>query len=189
MSRYLQGGVGLLVVAGLVGCNDTTGPQPQLANSAVSFSSGSGGGSGGGSSLGGGGGGGSVRRCAILSLAIINNVTLGTTVASFWQPNNAYVAQVAGTTEKSCDAIGNASIKFEDVTGANLECQPVLTSWVNNPGYLNPKYGAKPMSRFREGFIYYTGPNCIGHSRKLKATLTDPSPGGAVSTATLTWTP
>ena len=183
MSRYLPGGLALLVLVGLAACSDATGPQ--TANSPISFASGG----GGGTSTGGGGGGGAARRCAILSLTVINNVTLGTSVPSFWQPGNAYVAQIAGTTEKSCDTIGNASIQFDDLTGSSPECQPSLSPWINNPNYLNPKYGAKPMSRFREAFIYYTGTTCLGNPRVIRATLTDPSPGGSVSSVTLTWAP
>ena len=188
MSRQIGGAIVLLAFTVLAACTDATGPRPIVPNARLASGSTSAGGSVGGGS-GGGGGGGAAKPCAILTLNIINNVLLGTSVPSFWQPNMGYVAQVSGTAEKSCDVIPNATIKFEDLTGANDGCDVVLTPWVNNPNYLNPKYGAKPMSRYLEAFIYYTGANCLGHSRTLKATLTDPSVGGLTSTATLNWTP
>ena len=183
MSRFITGSILVFVVTVVAACSDATSTQPTVAN--ARFSSGSASGGGGA----GGGGGSSAKPCALLTLNIFNSVLLGTSVPSFWQPNSAYFAQVSGTTEKSCDAIPNATIKFEDLTGTNDGCDIVLTPWVNNPNYLNPKYGAKPMSRYIEGFIYFTGADCLGHSRILKATLTDPSVGGLTSTATLNWTP
>ena len=183
MSRHLKEGLVLLTLVSAAACSDTTAPTP------VSLSPAFASGSAGGTSTGGGGGGGSVKRCAILSLTVFNDVVNSLAIPSFWQSGNAYVAQVSGSTEKSCDAIGNATIQFEDISDASPECAPALTPWVNNPNYVNPKYGAKPMSRFREGFIYYTGQSCIGSSRTLRATLTDPSPGGKVSSVTMTWVP
>jgi hypothetical protein len=186
MSGKLAGATALFALAALAACSDATGPQP--ASQAVQLATGSTGGGGGGGSTSGGGGGGSVRPCAILSYAILNNVATGTVVPSFWGPNMYYQAVASGTAEKSCDAIPNATITFEDMTG-NDGCTVMLTPWVNNPAYLNPKYGAKPMSRYQEGFIYFTGPYCVGRSRVLKATLTDPSVGGRTTSVTLNWTP
>ena len=186
MSRKIGAAIVVLAVTTLAACTDTTGPQPVAPT--ARFASGSA--CGGGSSLrGGGGGGGAARPCAILSMTVINNVLLGTTVPSFWQPNNSYVAQVSGTAEKSCDVIPNATINFEDQTGVNDGCNVSLTPWVNTPNYLNPKYGAKPMSRFLEAFIYFTGADCLGRSRTLKARLTDPSPGGKTTSVSMNWTP
>ena len=168
----------LILAAGLttslVACTDSS-PTGQNATPVVSLSSGS--------------GGGSIRACSILSFAIQNDVVNKAVVPSFWQPNSYYQAYAAGSAEKSCDPIGNATIVFEDISGSNDGCNVVLTPWVNNPGYLNPKYGAKPMSRFQELFLYSTGANCIGIERTIRATLTDPSPGGVVSSVTLKWTP
>ena len=169
----------------LVACTDTSTTGPN-ARSAVALSSGSiaGGGSGGGA-----GGGGSVRPCAILSYAIQNDVVNNLVIPSFWQPNNYYRAFAAGIAEKSCDTIAGATIVMTDITGVDDGCSVVLSPWVNNPAYLNPKYGAKPMHAFQESFIYATGASCIGVERTLQATLTDPSPGGKVSSVTLKWTP
>lgn len=166
----------------LVACTDSLSTSP-TAGPSVLLASGSGG--GGGST----GGGGSVRPCALLTFAILNNVLTGTVVPSFWLPNSYYTAIASGTTEKSCDAIGSATIVFEDITGPSDGCEVVIAPWVNNPAYLNPKYGNKPMSRYQETFIYYTGASCLGRSRVIKATLTDPSVGGMVSSVTLNWTP
>ena len=166
----------------LVACTDssTTGPN---ARSVVALSSGS-------TAAGGGGGaGGSVRPCAILSYAIQNDIVNKLVIPSFWQPNNYYQAFAAGITEKSCDTIAGATIAMTDITGVDDGCNVVLSPWVNNPAYLNPKYGAKPMHAFQESFIYATGASCIGVERTLQATLTDPSPGGKVSSVTLKWTP
>ena len=162
----------------LVACTESSTAGPN-ARSVVALSS--------GSSAGGSGGG--VRPCAILSFAIQNDVLNNLVIPSFWQPNSYYQALAAGTTEKSCETIGGATIVMEDITGVDDGCKVALSPWVNNPAYLNPKYGAKPMSRFQEVFIYATGANCIGVERTLKATLTDPSPGGKVSSVTLKWTP
>jgi hypothetical protein len=170
----------------LVACTDNLSTSP-TAGPSVLLASGSGG--GGGSSTGGGGGGGSTRPCALLTFAILNDVATGTVVPSFWLPNMGYQAIASGTTEKSCDAIGTATIVFEDITGPSDGCEVTIAPWVNNPAYLNPKYGNKPMSRYQETFIYYTGASCLGRSRVLKATLTDPSVGGKVTSVTLNWTP
>jgi hypothetical protein len=187
MRRKILGATALLALVGLAACSETTGPQ---STPLVSLASGSGGGgtsTGGGG--GGGGGGGTARPCGILSYAILNDIVTKTVVPSFWAPNSAYLAIASGTAEKSCDLAAGATIVFEDITGINDGCDVKLTPWVNNPAYLNPKYGAKPMSRYQETFIYYTGADCVGRSRVLKATLTDPSPGGTTSSVTLNWTP
>ncbi len=172
-----------------------TATQPSSSESVIPrLASGSGGGSSSGGGTGGGGavsggGGGSTRPCTILTMTVLNDVVNGLAVPSFWQPNQGYVAQVSGTTEKSCDTIPSATITFDDITGAPDGCQVQLTPWVNNPQYLNPKYGAKPMSRFQEAFIYWTGTDCLGKSRRIAATLTDPSVGGKTSAITIDWTP
>ena len=186
MKRKLAGAAALLALAGLAACSDATGPQ---STPLVSLASGSGGGGGGTSTGGGGGGGGTAKPCAILSYAILNDVVTKTAVPSFWLPNMGYVAYASGTAEKTCDVIPNATIVFEDMSGLNDGCEVRLTPWVNNPNYLNPKYGAKPMSRYQEVFIYYTGASCVGTPRVLRATLTDPSPGGLTTSVTLNWTP
>lgn len=182
----MAGAVAALALTALAACTDATGPQSsaQLVQLATSGGGGSAAGGGGG----GGGGGGAIRSCALLTLAVLNNLVTNTTVPSFWQPNMSYVARIAGTTEKTCDVIPGATIVFEDLTG-DSGCSVSLTPWVNNPAYLNPKYGAKPMSRFQEAFIYYTGADCIGRSRVLRATLTDPSAGGATTSVTMNWVP
>ncbi len=172
----------LLALAGLAACSDATGPQ---STPLVSLASGSG---GGGTSTGGGGGG-TAKPCAILTYAILNDVVTKAVVPSFWQPNMGYVAYASGSAEKTCDVIPNATIVFEDISGLNDGCEVRLTPWVNNPNYLNPKYGAKPMSRYQETFIYYTGASCLGQPRVLRATLTDPSAGGLTTSVTLNWTP
>jgi hypothetical protein len=191
MLRKLSVALALTTITLLTACTDSTAPN--TAGQIVQLATGSGGGGsstgGGGGGGGGSGGGGSIRPCAILSLNIYNELQLPSLVPSFWQPNSGYVALVAGTAEKSCDTIGGASIVFEDITGAPDGCEVSISPWVNNPAYLNPKYGAKPMSRYQESFIYYTGSTCLGKQRTIRATLTDPSIGGKVSSVTLKWTP
>ena len=182
MVRKIAGGMILISLVSLAACSDATSPQPTGPLVQLATSSSGGGG-------GGGGGGGAARACGLLTFVIANNVLTGTVVPSFWLPNMGYVAYATGTTEKSCDAIPGATVVFEDITGTNDGCDVSLTPWVNNPAYLNPKYGAKPLSRFRESFIYFTGASCVGVPRVLRATLTDPTAGGSVTSVTLNWTP
>lgn len=196
MMRRILVGAAVASVAVLAACSDPTAPAGGVAlvaraSGGSSTGGGGGGGGGGGTTTGGGGGGGggSARPCAILSYGILNNVATSTAVPSFWAPNTYYQAIAAGTAEKSCDVVPNATIVFEDITGPSDGCEVVLSPWVNNPAYLNPKYGAKPLSRYQEGFIYYTGPDCVGKPRVLRATLTDPSVGGKVTSVTVNWTP
>lgn len=55
---------------------------------------------------------------------------------------------------------------MEDITGVNDGCDVVLSPWVNNPAYLNPKYDAKPLSRFQESFSYATGQTASASSAR-----------------------
>jgi len=184
MSRIRSGLVGGALAAfalvTLAACSDVTSP----ASSPTAVARLSGGSGGGGGSVGGGGGGGGVRPCAITSFSIVNNSVLSSSVAPYWQPNQYYLGQAIGTTEKSCDTIPTAVMRFTDETNTNDGCNATIGNFI---GSTYAKYGTKPMSRYDQFFSYFTSDSCVGTSRTIRATLYDSATGAVYSTTTFNW--
>lgn len=183
MSRLATTLLTALALTSVVACSDITNPSGNSVAAVARMSGGSGGG-GGSTTGGGGGGGGSVRPCAITSFSIVNNGSLSSSVAPYWVANSAYIAQAIGTTEKSCDAIPTAVMRFTDETGSDASCSPVINNFIGST-YL--KYGTKPMSRYDQFFAYSTGDSCVGSSRIIRATLFDSATGATISSMTYNW--
>ncbi len=179
MSRFINGVVTAFVLTAVVACSDITNPASFASAPTARLSGGSGGGGGGST-----GGGGTVRPCAITSFGIVNNAVLSSSVAPYWQNGSYYTAQAIGTTEKSCDVIPTAVMRFTDETGTNDGCDAVIGNFI---GSTYAKYGTKPMSRFDQYFSYFTGTYCVGTSRTIRATLFDSATGAVYSTMTTNW--
>ncbi|MFM2069834.1 MAG: hypothetical protein RLZZ623_97 [Actinomycetota bacterium] len=156
-----------------------------LAGSSAAMAAGGSGGGGGTSTGGGGGGGSAALPCGDLTVSINEN-TLGIIVPSWWQANTFYGGQALGTTTKSCDTIPGLVVTFEDVTSPADSCTVTIGQFW---GTQYTKYGIKPISRYASTFYYFTGADCIGHPRTIRATMSNTVTGAVLSTATTIWTP
>lgn len=185
MYRLVSGTVALFAVATMVACSDMSNTTTPFSASAPIAAVGGSGGGGGGTGGGGGGGGGAARPCAILTFGIVNNPTISSSVAPFWQANSYYMGQATGSTEKSCDAVPGAVMTWSDISNLNDGCDLSVPRFV---GATYAKYGLKPMSRYDQYFTYYTGSSCVGTVRTIRATLTDITTGTVISTMTTSWT-